>query len=63
MYGYIDNNWGHWNSNKGLKKNLESIPRKHSIDPLQQTAVLGASYIIRRVLQTETWSLSGGDQR
>jgi hypothetical protein len=26
---------------KGLKKNLEAIPVKHSIDSLQKTAVLG----------------------
>ena len=47
MYGYTGNNWSHWNSNKGLKKNLESIPRKNLIDPLKQTAVLGTSYIMR----------------
>jgi hypothetical protein len=39
---------------KGLKKNLEKIPGKHSIDPLQKTAVLGTSHIIRKVLQSET---------
>jgi len=26
---------------KGLKKNLEAVPRKHSIDALQKTAILG----------------------
>jgi hypothetical protein len=39
---------------KGLKKNLEAIQGKHSIDPLQKTAVLGTSHIIRKVLQSET---------
>ena len=39
---------------KDLKKNLEAIPGKHLIDSLQQTAVLGTSYIIRKVLQPET---------
>jgi hypothetical protein len=39
---------------KGLKNNLEAIPGKHSIDSLQKTAVLGTSYIIRKVLQSET---------
>jgi hypothetical protein len=34
---------------KGLKKNLEAIPGKHSIDSL-----LGTSHIIRKVLQPET---------
>jgi hypothetical protein len=41
---------------KGLKKNLEAIPGKHSIDShsLQKTAVLGTSHIIQKVLQSET---------
>jgi hypothetical protein len=45
---------------KGLKKYLETIPGKHSTDSLQKTAVLGTSHIIRKVLQSETFSLSGG---
>ena len=28
-----------------------------------KTATLGTSHIIRKVLQCETWSLSGGDHR
>ena len=39
---------------KSLKKNLEVIPGKHSIDSLQKTAVLGTSHIILKVLQSET---------
>jgi hypothetical protein len=39
---------------KGLKKNLEAIPGKHSTDSVQNTAVLGTSHIIRKVLQSET---------
>jgi hypothetical protein len=35
---------------KSLKKNLEAIPGKHSIDSLQKTAILGTSHIIRKVL-------------
>jgi len=35
---------------KGLKKYLETIPGKHSIDSLQKTAILGTSHIIRKVL-------------
>ena len=38
---------------RGLKKNLESVPGKHSMDSLQKTAVLGTSHIIRKVLQCE----------
>jgi hypothetical protein len=39
---------------KSLRKNLEAIPRKHSIDSLQKTAILGTSHIIWKVLQCET---------
>jgi hypothetical protein len=37
-----------------LRKNLKDIQRKHSIDSLQKTAILGTSHIIRKVLQCET---------
>ena len=46
----------------GLKKDLEAIPGKHSIASLQNRAVLGTSHIMRKVLQSETWSISSGDQ-
>ena len=36
-----------------LKKNLEAVPGKHSIDSLQKAAILGTSHIIRKVLQCE----------
>jgi hypothetical protein len=39
---------------RGLKKYLETIPGKHSIDSLQKTVVLGTSHILRKVLQSET---------
>jgi hypothetical protein len=35
-------------------KNIETVPRKHSIDPLQEAALLVTSSIIRKVLQSET---------
>jgi len=35
---------------KGLKKNLEAVPGKHSMDSLQKTAILGTSHIIRKAL-------------
>ena len=38
---------------KGLRNNLEATPGKHSIDLLKQTAVLGTSHVIRKVLQSE----------
>jgi len=38
---------------RSLRKNLEVILGKHSIDSLQKTATLGTSHIIRKVLQCE----------
>jgi predicted phage tail protein len=39
---------------RGLWRNLDAIPGKHSIDLLQKTAALGTSHIIQKVLQSET---------
>jgi hypothetical protein len=39
---------------KSLRKHLEAIPEKYSTDSLQNTAILGTSHIIRKVLQSET---------
>jgi hypothetical protein len=39
---------------RSLRKNLEAVPRKLSIDSLQTTSILGTSHIIRKVLQCET---------
>ena len=62
MYGCTGNNWSHWNSNEKLKEKFGSCTgKKNSIDSLQRTAILGTSHIIRKVLQCEAWSLSGGD--
>ena len=36
-----------------LRKNLEAVPGKHSIDSLQKAAILGTPHIIRKVLQCE----------
>ena len=48
---------------KVLRKTLEDISGKHSIDSPHNTAILGTSHVKRKVLQSGTWSLSGGDQR
>jgi hypothetical protein len=37
--------------NRGLRKYLQEIPGKHSIDSLQKTAILGTLHILRKVLQ------------
>jgi hypothetical protein len=39
---------------KRLRKNLEAIPGKRSIDSLQKPAILGTAHIIRKVLHCET---------
>jgi hypothetical protein len=36
---------------KSLRKNLEAIPGKHSINSLQKTAILVTSHVTRKVLQ------------
>jgi len=38
---------------KGLKKNLEAIQGKHSVDAKQKTAIPATSHIIRKVLRSE----------
>jgi hypothetical protein len=38
---------------RNLRKNLEAVPGKHSIDALEKTAILGTSHIIRKALQCE----------
>jgi hypothetical protein len=38
---------------RNLRKNLEFVPEKYSIDSLQKTAILGTSHIIWKVLQCE----------
>ena len=38
---------------RSLRKNLEAVPGKHTIDSLQKTAILGTSHIIWKVLQCE----------
>jgi len=34
MYDYTGNYWSHQNGSKRLKKNVEAIPGKHSLDLL-----------------------------
>jgi hypothetical protein len=38
---------------RSLRKHLEAVPGKHSIDSLQKTAILGTSHIMWEVLQCE----------
>jgi len=38
---------------RSLRKNLEAVPGKRSIDSLQKAAILGTSHIIRKVLHCE----------
>jgi len=46
-----------------ISYNNNNNNNNNSIDWLQKTAILGISHIIRKVLQCEAWSLSGGDHR
>jgi len=39
---------------KVLQKNLEAMPGTHSVDLLQNAAVLGTSHLIRKVMQSVT---------
>jgi hypothetical protein len=38
---------------RSLRKNLEAVPGKPSIDSLQKTAILGTAHTIRKVLPCE----------
>jgi len=38
---------------RSLRKNLEAVPGKHSIDSVQKTAILGTAHTTRKVLQCE----------
>jgi hypothetical protein len=40
MYNYTSNNWSTGIVTRSLRKNLEAVPGKHSIDSLQKTAIL-----------------------
>ena len=39
---------------KVLKRTLEAIRGKHSLEPLQKTAVHETSHTIRKIMQSET---------
>jgi hypothetical protein len=54
MYGYTVIIGATGIVTRSLRRNLEAVQGKHSIDSLQKTAVLGKSHIIRKVLQCET---------
>jgi hypothetical protein len=38
---------------RGVRKNVDAIPGKHSIDSLQKTGVLGTSHLTRKVSLSE----------
>jgi hypothetical protein len=53
MYDYTNSNWSHWNSNEKLKEKFGSCTRKTLDRFTTNTAILGTSHIIRKVLQCE----------
>ena len=60
MHNYTSNNWSHQSSNKRFKEKFRSHIKKTFNRFTIKTAILGTSHIIQIVLQSETWSLSGG---
>jgi hypothetical protein len=52
----------HW-SYRNSKQKIENIPGRNTRQAFQRfiakTAILGTSHILRKVLQSEVWSLSG----
>jgi len=63
VYVYTSNNWSHRNSNKRFEDKFGSHMRKPFYRMLTKRAIQETSHIIRKVLQSETLSLSGGDHR
>jgi hypothetical protein len=60
---HTGNNCSQRNCKKGFGETFGTITGKYSIDSLQKTAILRTSHITRKVLQSDTWSLSGGGHR
>jgi len=48
-----------WIVTRSLRKNLEAVPGKHSIDSIQKTAILGTSHIIWKYcsVKLEAWAV------
>jgi hypothetical protein len=61
MYDYTDNNWRYRNGNRLLKE-MKSMPETFN-RVITKTDVIGKSRIVRKVLQSEYLSLSGGIHR
>ena len=57
-YDHSGNMWSHRRSNKRLETSLDAVPKKDLTDSLQRRAVLGTSHVIRKVLLSESRSLS-----
>jgi hypothetical protein len=63
MYGHTGNNWDHRNNSNSFREKYGSHTRKTASRFTTKAAKLGTSHIIRKVLQSETESLRGGDRR
>ena len=59
MYVYTGNDLSHRNINKRFREYLEAITGKHSVDSLQNAAVLGTSHQHGKYcsLELEAWTL------
>jgi len=53
MYGYISNNWSHWNSNEKLKEKFGSCTRKTLDRFTTKDSYTWNITIIRKLLQCE----------
>jgi hypothetical protein len=60
MLCHTSNHWGHRNCEQKFTKIFGNNTRTTLNRFRTKTAILGTSHIIRKVLQAETWSLSGG---
>jgi hypothetical protein len=60
MLCHTSNHWGNRNCEQKFTKISGNNTRTTLNRFFTKTAILGTSHIIRKVLQAETWSLSGG---
>jgi len=63
IYIYNSNNWSHWNYNEKLNEKFGSCTKKTFDRFTTKDGHTWTSHIIRKVLQCEARSLSGGDHR
>jgi hypothetical protein len=63
IYDFTGNNWSYRDTNGSFEEKFRSHTRKTFDRFSTKTAMLGATFTIREVLQSETRNVSGGDHR